>query len=587
MAKKKSKPLFIFYPFIGAYEFIKWVAIGIYSTIKYIITTIIEIFVLAFKGLGQVLTFPFKSHKKTPEINSQSIKPIEKKEEIALAEIKSNLQPTEGLADVVPKNPSIAAVTPVSTLSVSSSVSKKDKKQIMKERQEKHRQEQQAEKERIKSKRKLNAKLLAEKELLMSDLSSGDIKRTDKPVAFRYKAIDPNGKMVTGTFTGSSKLDVNAYLVNEGYDVYSIKTSNTINFFFGTPSFGGGKMSNKDLIFWLTQLYTYVKSGIPLTDSVKILSNQMGRKKNRKKVFEKIIYELTMGSSFSDALAKQGNVFPSLLINMLKAAEATGELEETLNDMANYYREIETTRKQMVSAMTYPAIITVFSFGVITFIMLYVIPKFTEVYDQADVTINGFTKAIVDFSDFIKGNISIILITIFAIAFVIFVAYKKIKFFRKNIQIMLMHIPVVGKIIIYNEMTIFTKTFASLLKNNVFITESIEILSKVTNNEIYKEIMYSTISNIARGEKISESFKNHWAIPDVAYYMIVTGESTGELAAMMENVSNYYQEQHRSIVTNLKNFIEPIMITFLAVVVGAIILAVIIPMFDLYNSISL
>ena len=98
--------------------------------------------------------------------------------------------------------------------------------------------------------------------------------------------------------------------------------------------------------------------------------------------------------------------------------------------------------------------------------------------------------------------------------------------------------------------------------------------------------MYNTITNIAKGEKISESFKDHWAIPDVAYYMIVTGESTGELAAMMDNVSTYYQEQHRAIVANLKAFIEPIMITSLAVV-GAIILAVIIPMFDLYGSISM
>ena len=208
-------------------------------------------------------------------------------------------------------------------------------------------------------------------------------------------------------------------------------------------------------------------------------------------------------------------------------------------------------------------------------------------YDQAGITINGFTKVIIDIANFLKGNISSILLIVFVIILIFVIAYKKVKVFRKNLQILMMHLPVIGKIMIYNEMTIFTKTFSSLLKNNVFITESIEILSKVTNNEVYREIMYNTITNIAKGEKISESFKNHWAIPDVAYYMIVTGESTGELAAMMENVSNYYQEQHRSIVNNLKSFIEPIMITSLAVIVGAIILAVIIPMFDLYDSISM
>lgn len=570
----KKKP-FILYPFIGAYSFIKWFFIGLISSFVFIVSTITDICIYAIKGVYHVLvTIPKDLINNSSKKISEN---YEKKKSQNIKDKTPNIEVDKPIAQMINTN---------NTLEIKA----KNKKAIMKEKQEKYKK--QIEEEKLKKKqrdklRKQNPKLQAEKELLMTDLASGKEKRTNKPVAFRYKAIDPTGKLVKGTFTGSSKLDVNAFLVNEGYDVYSIKTSSFINFVYGQSSFGAQKMSNKDLIFWLTQLYTYVKSGIPLTDAVKILSNQMGKKGNRKKVFEKIIYELTMGSSFSDALEKQGNVFPSLLINMLKASEATGELEETLKDMADYYREIETTRKQMISAMTYPAIITVFALGVITFILMYVIPQFTKVYEQADITVNGFTKSIIDFSNFLKSNISFILLITAVIFLVIFLLYKNIKFFRKNIQILLMHLPVIGKVIIYNEMTIFTKTFASLLKNNVFITESIELLSKVTNNEVYKEIMYNTITNIAKGEKISESFKDHWAIPDVAYYMIVTGESTGELAAMMDNVSTYYQEQHRAIVANLKAFIEPIMITSLAVVVGAIILAVIIPMFDLYGSISM
>lgn len=570
----KKKP-FILYPFIGAYSFIKWFFIGLISSFVFIVSTITDICIYAIKGVYHVLvTIPKDLINNSSKKISEN---YEKKKSQNIKDKTPNIEVDKPIAQMINTN---------NTLEIKA----KNKKAIMKEKQEKYKK--QIEEEKLKKQqrdklRKQNPKLQAEKELLMTDLASGKEKRTNKPVAFRYKAIDPTGKLVKGTFTGSSKLDVNAFLVNEGYDVYSIKTSSFINFVYGQSSFGAQKMSNKDLIFWLTQLYTYVKSGIPLTDAVKILSNQMGKKGNRKKVFEKIIYELTMGSSFSDALEKQGNVFPSLLINMLKASEATGELEETLKDMADYYREIETTRKQMISAMTYPAIITVFALGVITFILMYVIPQFTKVYEQADITINGFTKSIIDFSNFLKSNISFILLITAVIFLVIFLSYKNIKFFRKNIQILLMHLPVIGKVIIYNEMTIFTKTFASLLKNNVFITESIELLSKVTNNEVYKKIMYNTITNIAKGEKISESFKDHWAIPDVAYYMIVTGESTGELAAMMDNVSTYYQEQHRAIVANLKAFIEPIMITSLAVVVGAIILAVIIPMFDLYGSISM
>ncbi len=165
------------------------------------------------------------------------------------------------------------------------------------------------------------------------------------------------------------------------------------------------------------------------------------------------------------------------------------------------------------------------------------------------------------------------------------IAYKNVKAFRRGVQKLLMHIPVVKDLIIYQELTIFTKTFASLLKNNVFITDSIEILSKITNNEIYKSILYRTINNIVKGDKISEAFKDHWAVPEVAYYMIVTGESTGELDKMMQKVSEYYQGLHRSTVNNLKAFIEPVLIAALAVVVGVIIVSVVVPMFSLYDEV--
>jgi len=165
-------------------------------------------------------------------------------------------------------------------------------------------------------------------------------------------------------------------------------------------------------------------------------------------------------------------------------------------------------------------------------------------------------------------------------------AYKKIKAFRTQLQIFAMHLPLFGKIIIYNELTIFSKTFASLLRNDVFITDSMDILSKITNNEIYKSILYKTINNIVKGEKISEAFKDHWAIPDVAYYMIVTGESTGKLADMMQKVSDYYQAEHKSLVSNLKTFLEPLLIAILAVIVGGIIIMVIVPMFEIYGTIQ-
>ena len=433
---------------------------------------------------------------------------------------------------------------------------------------------------------KVSSSLLAAKEQLQMELQR-DNKRSAEAIVYRVTAQNSNGKIRTETISGFSKQDINAFLVNEGYEVYKIESSEMIQFAYGKSSIFFHRITGKELTFWLTQLATYVKSGIPLTEALRILSRQMGKNGVPNKIFSALVYELTMGNSFSTAMQKQGGVFPSLLINMIRAAEATGELEETLDDMATYYDEIDKTKKQMISAMIYPSLILVFAVGVITFILLFIIPQFVDVFEAAGAPVTGITLFILNLSEFLQNYIMYIVIFSLILIVIFGFAYKQIKAFRKVVQVSLMKTPVIGKVIIYNEMTIFTKTFASLLKNNVFITDSIDILIKITDNEVYKELMIETITNIAKGDKISTAFKDHWAVPDIAYYMIVTGESTGELSSMMSKVSSYYQEQHRNTINALKSLIEPVMIIFLALIVGVVVLAIVIPMFQMYDTVDM
>lgn len=179
------------------------------------------------------------------------------------------------------------------------------------------------------------------------------------------------------------------------------------------------------------------------------------------------------------------------------------------------------------------------------------------------------------------------IIAVIVVVFVVFsYLFKNVKLFRTLIQWCLMHVPVIGDVIIYNEVTMFTKTFASLLKHNVFITDTMEILNKITNNEIWKMIILDTITNLAKGEKISLAFQDHWAVPVPAYEMIVTGERTGQLPEMMQKVSDYYQELHKNAVGRIKSFVEPILILFLTGAVGVIVLSIVIPMFDMYSQLG-
>lgn len=429
-----------------------------------------------------------------------------------------------------------------------------------------------------------NGKLELKREELIASLD--DEEKHEKPQTYLYKALDSKNLLKTNYFIALSKKEVFRFLENEGFKVIEIKTDPLINLIHGPNTVFTRKLKNKDLIFWLTQLTTYLKAGIPLTNAMRILSRQEKRNKNIIKIYDGIIYQLTLGESFSTALEKQKNVFPAFLVNMIKAAEATGDLVSTLDDMVDYYTDVEETRKEMIGAMTYPLIVLGFSLLVVVFVLLYVIPQFQSIYADTGAELNTLTLFVIMFSDFLQNNF-IILSLIFVMIIVVFVTlYRRIKSFRTTVQIILMKIPIIKNVIIYNEMTIFSKTFASLLKSNVPITESIDILTNITNNEIYRSIMITTIENIAKGGKISNAFENHWAIPDVAYYMIVTGESTGELAEMMDKVSNYYQTSHKTVINSLKGFIEPVLIIFLAIVVGGIVLSVMLPMFGLYGQLG-
>lgn len=429
-------------------------------------------------------------------------------------------------------------------------------------------------------------KLDMNRKALLIEFEGKEAERSDVKVMYEYVVKDQDGKIIKGHADGYSKVEIHSYLLSEGYEVYSIRTNKWIQILYGSTGTNKVKIKTKDLIFFVTQLSTYLKSGITLIESLKILSRQY-KKRTYKKIFKMIIYDLSMGENLSTAMENRGVAFPNLLITMVKSAEMTGELPEVLDDMADYYTETEKTRKQMITAMMYPSIVFVFALSVLTFIMLYVIPKFVDIYASMDgVEIPKITKFIIDLSTFMKKNI--IYIALGAILFILLFrfVYKKNKVFRTIMQWILMHIPVISTIIIYKEVTMFTKTFSSLLAHNVYITDSMEILSKVTQNEIYKSLIFNTVTNLARGERLSAEFEGHWAFPIPAYEMIVTGERTGQLPEMMAKVSAYYQELHQNSVTRIKTFIEPALIIFLTAMVGVIVLSIVLPMFNMYNSIQ-
>ena len=421
--------------------------------------------------------------------------------------------------------------------------------------------------------------------VLTLDPNGVDAVKSATKQTYRYLVRGKDGKLIKGYFPAFSKMDVYSYLTDEGYIVYEIATNWSINFLHADATAFKQKMKIKDLVFWLAQLSTYIRAGIALTEAVKILAKQDKRKKY-KPVYESLIYELTMGESFSESLRKQGNVFPALLVNMIKSSELIGNIEDTLDEMADYYQEVEDTKRAVISAMAYPCVVLLFAIGIVIFMLTSIVPRFVGIYESMNAELNVVTVITLKISAFLRTQYVPLIIGIIGFIVLYAVLYIKVKAFRTFMQTIFMKLPVVGDILIYKEMSLFARTFATLQKNNVLLTDSIDILAKITNNEIYKSIMNHTINNLIKGEKMSESFKDNWAIPDVAYYMILTGESTGELANMLEKIGDYYQKLEKNSVNMIKTFIEPVLIVFLAVVVGFILIAVVVPMFGIYSTIS-
>ncbi len=456
---------------------------------------------------------------------------------------------------------------------------------INKKKIEKNRKEEEQSRKLLKETLENSTSLAGDNaEEILEDVTNDDKDGKSDLLTFNYVVKNDIGQEIKSSFDAKSASEVEAFLTNEGYQVVSIELKKK-SFLDLEVNLFGTKMRSGELSFALTQLSTYIKAGIPLIDSVRILAKQ-STKPAKRKVYEKIVFDLVAGESFSKALENQSNVFPRLLINMVKASELTGDLTATLDEMSDYYTSIEETKKQMISALTYPTIVFILAIIVVAFCLIWVVPNFISMFADVEAELPLITKITVAASNFMSKYYIIILVVLIIAIVSYIAAYKNIKSFRKTMQTFNMKLPVIGKIIIYNEVTMFTKTFAQLLNHSVHITDSMAILSKITNNEIYKEIIANTLNTLSKGGKISESFRGQWAFPVVAYEMLVTGESTGQLGLMMDKVATHYSNLHKNAVTQVKSLIEPLTICLLAFAVGFILLSIVIPMFDLYNAVG-
>ncbi|MFV9511067.1 type II secretion system F family protein [Tepidibacillus sp. LV47] len=399
---------------------------------------------------------------------------------------------------------------------------------------------------------------------------------------FQYIAVDNKGIRTEGTIEGNSQEIAIAELKKQGMYVLHIKQDKMS--FLQKEIILGKVVKIEELVVFTRQLATLIKSGVTIVDSVRILGEQTTNKQFRK-VIQQIEYSLRNGEPFSSTLAEHPKEFPSIFINMVRAGETAGNLDETLNSVAEFFEKEYKTRSKVKSAMTYPIVISILATLVTIFLLLKVVPNFVKLYQDYGAKLPLPTRIIIGISNIIVDGWYVIFILVILIT-VGLAIFKKTGQGRYYIDYLKLKLPIFGKLIQKAAMARFARTLSALLKSAVPILQSLTMVSQVVENEAVARPIREARESLRQGKSLHEPLKDHWVFPPLVTHMIAVGEESGAIDEMLNKVAEFYENDVDTMTDQLKSLIEPLLIVLMAVIVGTIILAVIMPMFGIYDMIG-
>lgn len=341
-----------------------------------------------------------------------------------------------------------------------------------------------------------------------------------------------------------------------------------------------GAVSLKEKIFFIQNLRVMVKSGLSLSIALKTLIEQTTNKK-----FKKIIIDLRgltdKGLSFADSLQKYQGIFGELFINMIRAGEASGRLDDVLKELFIQMKKDYDLRSKVKGAMTYPVIVVVAMIGIGTAMMIFVIPKLMKIFEEMEAKLPFFTRLLIGFTNFIihRGHWAglILFLTIFLLIILL-----RTKIGKKVSSWLLINLPIIGPINKKINLARFTRTISSLIKTDIPIVQTFKLTSQILGNVYYREALLNSSERLVKGEAISKTLASYPKLfPPVVKAMTAVGEETGAVDEILEDLAVFYEEDIDEIMKNLPSIIEPILMIILGFGVGAMAVAIIMPMYSL------
>jgi len=401
---------------------------------------------------------------------------------------------------------------------------------------------------------------------------------------FKYIAKDREGKTASGIV--EAKTQVEAIDVLRKKDLIIVSVAEAAKKFDFKASFGGKKkVKLDDLVVFSRQLATMADAGIPLVGALDILGDQIDNR-DFGAVITSIRNDVETGSSLSEGLAKHKDIFSTLFINMVKAGESSGMLDEILDRLAEYLEKTSSLQKKVSSAMVYPMIVSSMAF-LITFVMIWkIVPIFKTIFEGFGARLPIPTMILVSLSEFIQKYIILI---VFVLGTAIFLINRFIRTEKGRVSVdgLLLNLPVFGMLFRKVAISKFTRTLSTLIKSGVPILAALEIVARTSGNKVVEAAIDSVRANVREGESVAEPLARSKIFPPMVTRMVSVGEQSGELEKMLSKIADFYDEQVDTAVGALTSMIEPLIIAFMGIVIGGIVVAMFLPIFKMTEVVGL
>lgn len=397
---------------------------------------------------------------------------------------------------------------------------------------------------------------------------------------YRYKAINTSGKTIEGIFEATSEDEVVAMIKGNNY--IAVDVTRDLEDEARLELFTQ-KVKKKDLAIFCRQFYTMVDSGLGIVKALDILEMQT-ENKTLKKAVGTVTEDVQKGLTLSEAMEKHSRIFPSILISMVEAGEVSGNLDEIMERMAVHFEKENKTENKIKSSLIYPAALMVVSILVVIFMLVFVMPTFTGMFAGSGVDLPGPTKFLLGVSDSIQEYWYIYVGVVAALFFGI-TSYIRTEDGRRNWDNLKLNLPVVKDTSAKVITSRFTRTMSTLMDSGIPLIKSMEVVAKVVNNKVIEERLTNSIEQIRKGIPLSKSVKNVGVFPPMVDSMIKIGEESGSLDEILNKTADFYDEEVEVALTKLTTLIEPIMIVGMAVVIGFIVIAMYLPIFDMMQTI--